>query len=58
MLDIRVSINPVLFSSDKNFCVLKNCIYQIYMTKKACAAEIKVSMPMITFKNKFKQEIL
>ena len=37
---------------------VKNCIYQIYMTKKACTAEIKVSMPMIRSKNKFKQEIL
>ena len=40
-----------------NICVLKNCIYQIYMTKKACMAEIKVSMPMIRSKNKFKQQI-
>ena len=33
-------------------------LYQIYMTKKACAAEIEVNMPMIRSKNEFKQEIL
>ena len=52
------TIGPLVFSSDKNFCVLKNCIYLIYMTKKAHTAEIKVSMPMIRSKDKFKQEIL
>ena len=49
----RFSINPVVFLSDKKFCVLKVCIYQIYMTKKACAVVIKVSMPLIRSSNKF-----
>ena len=54
----HVSINPIVFTSDKNIFVLKICIYQIYMTKKACAVVIKFGIPLIRCKNKFKLAIL